>query len=152
MRFDGNDSITNTLSVSTNTGVTSHTDVNLHLVKAGINYRFGGPVAAAGVRPSLAYKAPIATAYDWTGLYVGGHAGWAGAERNFRATYFAVVGNVVTPPFTQNPSGFVGGGQVGFNRQAGNWVVGLEADLSAASLGATLRCRCRRVRPLHLQV
>ncbi|MET3840783.1 outer membrane beta-barrel protein [Bradyrhizobium sp. OAE829] len=136
MRFDGNDSITNTLSVSTNTGVTSHTDVNLHLVKAGINYRFGGPVLAAGVRPSLAYKAPIASAYDWTGLYIGGHAGWAAAGRDFRATYFAVAGNVVTPPFTQNPTGFVGGGQIGFNRQASNWVVGLEADLSAASLGA----------------
>ena len=110
MRFDGRDSITNTLSVSTNTGLASHTDVNLHLVKAGINYRFGVPVAATGVGPSLAYKAPVATAYDWTGLYVGWHAGWAGAERNFLATYFAVAGNVVTPPFKQNPNGFVGGG------------------------------------------
>ena len=137
MRFDGNDSITNTLSVTTSAGVASHTDVNLHLVKAGINYRFGGPVAAVGVRSSLTYKAPIATAYDWTGLYIGGHAGWGSAGRNFRATYFSVVGNVVTPPFTQNPSGFVGGGQIGFNRQAGNWVVGLEADVSGASLGAT---------------
>lgn len=136
MRFDGNDSITNTMSVSTNTGITSHTDVNLHFVKAGINYRFGGPVAAAGVRPLLAYKAPLATAYDWTGLYVGGHAGWTSAERNFLATYFAVLGNIYTPPFAQRSTGFAGGGQVGFNRQAGNWVVGLEADISGANLAA----------------
>ncbi|MBR1197179.1 porin family protein [Bradyrhizobium sp. AUGA SZCCT0240] len=103
--------------------------------KAGINYRFGGP--AAGVRPSLPHKAPAITAYDWTGLYVGGHTGWASAERNFHATSFAGIENIVMPPFAQKSNGFVGGGQVGFNRQAGNWVVGLEADVSGANLGAT---------------
>lgn len=135
LRFDGNDSITNALSVATVTGITSHTEVNLHLVKAGINYRFGGPIAAAGVRPANAYKTPVANAYDWTGLYVGGHTGWAGAERNF-LTIFGVVGNIFTPPFEQSPNGLVGGGQVGFNRQTRNWVFGLEVDVSGTDLGA----------------
>ncbi|MBR1152234.1 outer membrane protein [Bradyrhizobium sp. JYMT SZCCT0428] len=136
MRFDGNDSITNALSGATITGVKSYTDVNLHLVKAGINYRFGAPVAAAVTGSAAVYKAPIMTAYNWTGLYVGGHAGWVSTERNF-ATIMGVVGNVFTPPFQQKPSGFLGGGQVGFNRQAGNWVLGLEADASGTNIGAS---------------
>ncbi|MBR1213763.1 outer membrane beta-barrel protein [Bradyrhizobium sp. JYMT SZCCT0180] len=140
MRFDGNDSITNVHSLRALAGVTSHTEVNLHLVKAGINYRFGGPIAAPGIRPTLAYKAPVATVYDWTGLYVGGHAGSASAERNFLTIFdFDVFGfgrTVFSPPFTQKPTGFVGGGQVGFNRQAGSWVFGMEADASGTNLGA----------------
>ncbi|CAN7448312.1 outer membrane beta-barrel protein [Bradyrhizobium sp. LjRoot220] len=135
MRFDGNDSITNALSVASFSGIKSYTDVNLHFVKAGINYRFGVPVTVAGAGPSPVYKAPVATAYDWTGLYVGGHAGSASTERNF-ATTFGLDGNVFAPPFTQKPKGFVGGGQVGFNRQAGNWVFGLEADATGTNIGA----------------
>lgn len=129
MRFDANDSISNLFSVNTFGAATSRTDVNIHAVKAGINYRFGGPVLATGIRQQPVYKAaPAAAVYDWTGLYVGAHAGWAGVEREFQTTFRGGV--VFTPGFTQNASGFSGGGQVGFNRQAGNWIMGLEADIA----------------------
>ena len=135
MRFDGNDSITNPLSVNTSRGISVPHRREPSPVKAGINYGFGGPVVATGIRQQPVYKAaPAAAVYDWTGLYVGGHAGWAGAEREFQTTYRG--GGIFTPGFTQNASGFIGGGQVGFNRQAGNWIMGLEADIAGTGLRA----------------
>ena len=66
---------------------------------------------AADQRPPV--RSQLATIYDWTGFYAGGHVGvgW--------------VGN--------GDSGFLGGGQVGYNYQTGPWVIGAEADISAAS-------------------
>ncbi len=92
---------------------------------------------AADLGPRPAYKAmPIATVYDWTGLYIGAHAGWAGADRSFERTFVGngVVSLVVNPGFSQHPNGFAGGGQIGFNRQTGNWVWGLEAELTGTTL------------------
>ena len=59
-------------------------------------------------------RAQLATLYNWTGFYAGGHVGvgWVG----------------------DGDSGILGGGQVGYNfYQTGPWVLGAEADLSAAS-------------------
>lgn len=134
MRFGGNDSIINTLSRTTSGGLVARTDVDLHVVKAGVNFKFGGPVIAAEFGQRAVYKAtPAATVYNWTGLYIGGHSGWAGADRDFLSTRFA-TGAVLNPGFTQNPDGFIGGGQIGFNRQTANWVLGLEADVSGTGL------------------
>jgi outer membrane immunogenic protein len=65
---------------------------------------------AADQRPP---RSPIGIIYDWTGFYAGGHVGggWVG----------------------DGDGGFLGGGQVGFNYQISQWVLGVEADLSAAS-------------------
>jgi len=58
-------------------------------------------------------RSQLATIYDWTGFYAGGHVGggWV----------------------SDGDGGFLGGGQVGFNYQIRQWVLGVEADLSAAS-------------------
>lgn len=62
-------------------------------------------------RPPI--RSQLATIYDWTGFYAGGHVGvgWA----------------------NDNDSGIFAGGQVGFNYQVGHWVLGVEGDLSATS-------------------
>jgi outer membrane immunogenic protein len=136
LRFDGDDSISNTLSAATSFGLMARTDVDIHVVKAGINYRFGGASAAADLRQRPVYKAaPMVMAYNWTGLYIGGHLGWAGADRDFLTT-IGPTGNVFNPGFAQKSDGVIGGGQIGFNRQTGNWVLGLEADISGTNLGA----------------
>jgi outer membrane immunogenic protein len=67
--------------------------------------------ADAGRPPS--YRAPIPYVYDWTGFYVGGHVGFLD---------------------TDSKSGFLGGGQAGFNYQVGQWVFGVEGDISATSI------------------
>jgi len=72
----------------------------------------------------MVVKAPLlppAPAYNWTGFYIGAHAGGAFDNDQFN---FQPAGT-----FTNNTaSSFLGGGQVGYNYQISNWVVGLEGD------------------------
>ena len=75
-----------------------------------------GPVAAPVYMPP---------AFTWTGFYVGANAGYGWG--NVNANGFAVTN-------TGDLDGFVGGGQVGYNYQMGQFVLGLEADLQAADL------------------
>jgi outer membrane immunogenic protein len=67
-----------------------------------------------------------AAAFSWTGLYLGGHAGYGWGD-------FATV---PTDAYDgQKPDGWVGGGQAGFNYQFDNrLVLGIEADVSFGSL------------------
>jgi opacity protein-like surface antigen len=93
------------------------TSASTHVVKAGINYRFGGPWQSGSAAPSgsagtAIYKASPA-AYSWTGCYAGLHAG-GGLQYN---------------TFTQvNTGGAVAGGQLGCNYQIHELVLGVEAE------------------------
>ena len=84
--------------------------------------------ASAADLPSR--KGPVAApvyvpAFTWTGFYVGANAGYGWG--NVNANGFANIGDV---------DGFIGGGQVGYNYQMGQFVVGLEADLQGADLSS----------------
>jgi outer membrane immunogenic protein len=76
--------------------------------------------------------APAAPAYDWTGFYVGAHAGWGWGSGDTSQTYLPSPQLVGLPPISYNsdPNGFLAGGQIGFNRQTGIWVLGVEGDIS----------------------
>src|SRR5262245_36801943 len=66
----------------------------------------------------LPVKAPIvapATAYNWTGVYGGVHAGYGGGMKDWSGINFPAHGGLA-------------GVQVGINQQIGNWVVGVEAE------------------------
>jgi outer membrane immunogenic protein len=75
--------------------------------------------AADAARPP-AYRAPPPPLfYNWTGLYVGAHVGGGWADLG--------VGDT--------GSGFIGGGQVGYNYQISpQWVVGLEVEVSGSGI------------------
>lgn len=115
-----------------------------------------GPASAA----DMAVKAkpmPVAEVWNWTGFYVGLNAGsaWSDNSRNY-STPFTTPGNVfancaspagfaplvIAPganPFDISSgcggsNSFIGGGQIGYNWQAGTWVFGLEADGAWQSL------------------
>jgi len=108
-----------------------------------------GVFAAASVTPALAadlsrpvYKAPPPIAapvplYSWSGFYIGGNAGagWSGHD----GETFSVPG--VVAPFSfgsGHKTGFVGGGQIGYNWQfAPNWLIGIEGDISAADINSS---------------
>jgi outer membrane immunogenic protein len=92
-----------------------------------------GPAVAADM-PARApvYKAAPAAVmiHNWTGFYIGGHAGWAWIDE---------TSVLVSDPFAAFPPGFTGdtsrdgliaGGQIGFDWQSGNWVFGIEGDWS----------------------
>jgi outer membrane immunogenic protein len=79
--------------------------------------------------------APVASVIGWGGFYVGANAGgvWAHSEITDVNPYAAAAlpGTVTSI----NTSGFLAGGQAGYNWQASNYVFGLEADGGFMDLG-----------------
>lgn len=81
---------------------------------------------------------PAAAAYNWAGLYVGGHLGYGRATARITDIdcYCIVAGAGAFAgfkfPFSYN--GWVGGAQLGHNWQAGRWVYGVELDISFSGM------------------
>src|ERR1700676_4631297 len=98
---------------------------------------FGVGAASAADLGSRSYytKAPaIANAlYNWSGFYVGGHVGGSSTNQNWtnvaNTTAFGDLGP--GQGFRQRGTGAFGGGQMGYNWQASNYVFGLEGTASA---------------------
>ncbi len=74
--------------------------------------------------------APVLFYYNWTGFYVGGNLGGAWASGTLTDSFTGVS-------FSDSKSGFIGGGQVGFNYQINSFVIGAEWDLDGSSLSAS---------------
>jgi outer membrane immunogenic protein len=76
----------------------------------------------------LPMKAPVAVSpmYDWSGFYVGAYGGGGFGNHNLNNA----LGPVGFANFTINydSTGGIGGGEIGYNVQSGNIVVGVEAD------------------------
>jgi outer membrane immunogenic protein len=102
-------------------------------------------VAASGF--AFAQAPPPTPIYNWTGFYVGGNIGvsFGRANTDFNVapvtatfTIGTSSGIFSTPGFAGSheitePSGFIGGGQIGYNWQFSPiWVAGLEADIQGA--------------------
>jgi outer membrane immunogenic protein len=92
----------------------------------------GGTAMAADMRPAPAQvytKAPMmAPAFSWSGFYIGGNIGGAWSHGDVTDALFGLDfsnGN--------NNGVFIGGGQVGFNYQFSNFVIGAEADFDWAA-------------------
>ncbi|HXW31294.1 MAG TPA: outer membrane beta-barrel protein [Xanthobacteraceae bacterium] len=115
-----------------------------------------GPAFAA----DMPLKAPPPPAvFSWDGCYVGGNMGWVGDRPSTTlsptGTYLTPAGALappnangtgalagdlasVTDSLRTTGSGFAGGGQVGCNKQVGQWVFGIEGDIDGTSLRDTL--------------
>jgi outer membrane immunogenic protein len=99
------------------------------------------PAAAADLPVSPLPYRPVASIFTWTGIYLGAHVGGAWVRKDETAVPFTLTGVTVAPaPVSLNLSGFLAGGQVGANFQAGIWVVGVEAQASWASLTGSAGC------------
>ncbi len=97
------------------------------------------PAMAADLAPTYKAPAPAPAAFwSWTGLYIGANVGWAGSSGDSVTntgtdTSIGGLGTALALGFIPasvgtNHSGFIGGGQVGYNWQTANWVWGIEAD------------------------
>jgi outer membrane immunogenic protein len=76
--------------------------------------------------------------WSWTGFYIGAHVGAGFGETESTITTAAPV---VSLPFSQNSrSGFLGGGQIGYNWQAGWAVFGVQADIAGMNVKGTTPC------------
>jgi outer membrane immunogenic protein len=81
------------------------------------------PALAADLPARMVTKAPAyVQVYNWTGFYIGAHAGYGWADSDLFAS--------------GNQDGFLVGAQIGYNWQApgSNWVFGLELDSAWANI------------------
>jgi outer membrane immunogenic protein len=91
-----------------------------------------GSVFAADLsRPSSLYGAPTD---PWTGIYIGGNAGYDWSSYAMALSTFG--GPVPTSP-TLSARGFVGGGQVGANKTFGSFLLGVEVDGNVGQVGTS---------------
>jgi outer membrane immunogenic protein len=101
---------------------------------------FGGPepLPSGKEMKQVAPAPPPECDFTWTGFYFGGNAGygWGHAETEFDplpdpVTFFDLEPTSLEP----DPSGFIGGGQIGFNWQWNKWLVlGIETDFQGTDI------------------
>jgi outer membrane immunogenic protein len=85
------------------------------------------PARAPVYTKAPAYVEPI---YDWTGFYIGGNLGYSWGRSSDTTAITNPAGTVLFSGADRtNLNGIVGGGQIGYNWQMQNWLVGLEADI-----------------------
>ncbi len=82
---------------------------------------------------------PMVAVYNWTGFYVGAHAGYAWGSSESVAiggSNIVLISQPTTVPRAVgiSPKGFLGGAQIGYNAQFNRMVVGIEADFSGANI------------------
>ena len=118
---------------------------NLLAAGAALAALIGTPALAA----DMALKAPPPPpppVFSWTGFYVGGNAGAEWTRSNFTSFLDPTGGFFTTASYafinsigngSAHRTGFIGGGQAGYNWQTGNIVIGLEGDIDWLSASAT---------------
>jgi len=118
---------------------------------------FGADLPARGMYT----KAPAVMAVEnWTGFYVGVNAGALWTNHDFSTventgTHSSIPANLAlisaAGTGSSNKTGFIGGGQIGYNWQApaSAWVFGLEADISGVASDST-RTGAGTLSPLNI--
>jgi outer membrane immunogenic protein len=91
-------------------------------------------VASAADLPSRRAPAPMVAAvpvFTWTGFYVGVNAGygWNSGDSQYVDPAFGYTSS------GNDDGGFIGGAQIGYNYQIGQFVVGVETDIQYANTG-----------------
>lgn len=89
---------------------------------------FVGAAHAADVGAQPPYPAPVPAPYNWTGAYAGLNIGGGYASVSATDSFAGASGTG-----SETLTGFVGGGQLGFNWQAGPAVIGLEGDFQGST-------------------
>ena len=97
---------------------------------------------AAGAADIPAVKAPepVPNVWSWNGFYGGLNAGFASAQSDTTVTFLnTVTGAPLLPPAgsvtssATSQSGWIGGGQIGYNFTTNNWLYGVEGDFQWAN-------------------
>jgi outer membrane immunogenic protein len=78
--------------------------------------------------------------FTWTGFYIGANAGgvWSSGSHVSTTAFFngfpVLTTDFPNTNFGSSQSGFIGGGQAGYNWQTGSFVLGVETDFDGTSL------------------
>jgi outer membrane immunogenic protein len=91
----------------------------IHVVKVGVNYRFGG----LQIDPTFA-PVPAAPGYNWSGAYVGAEGGYGFGHKAWPDVFNAGGSGLAN----YNMKGWLAGGTIGANAQAGVFVFGVEGE------------------------
>ena len=120
----------------------------LVLATAGVVALIGSAFAAdIAVRAPAPLPPPPAPLYNWTGFYAGLNAGFHWGRNCVHTTttnvftspglglegFASAQASLGTGATCPDDNGFIGGGQIGYNWQLTNWVLGFETDLQGAS-------------------
>lgn len=83
------------------------------------------------VRGPAPAPAPVFTAINWSGFYVGLNAGYTWGKADLGVTHLPTQAGFNADPYgvALDNNGFIGGAQIGYNFQSGSLVYGVEADL-----------------------
>jgi outer membrane immunogenic protein len=120
---------------------------------------------AADIAPIYKAAGPMAAVpFSWTGFYIGANVGGASSRNNADSDFgplfppFAIL-PPLAPIFTIVPgqldtlsgggrrSGVIGGGQIGYNWQVNQFVLGVEADAVGTGLGSSTASASRTFGP-----
>ena len=83
---------------------------------------------------------PPSSSFTWTGFYFGANIGHGSVDGDTAVNPLpsaATFVNLLPQTLNLDPSGVLGGGQIGYNWQHGHFVVGVEADIDATDVEAT---------------
>ena len=98
-------------------------------------------LAVPAMAADLPVKAPppvMAPLPTWTGFYLGLNGGYSWGNSRREVNFVTATGGIVTGGGTitgsgQDLEGGLVGGQIGYNWQTANWVLGIETDLQWAA-------------------
>jgi outer membrane immunogenic protein len=114
-----------------------------HVLSVGAAMLLALGLADTSAAADLPVKAPPRVApepvFSWTGFYIGAHAGWGWGDTD---STILEADNNFFPQGTINRNTFDGllaGGQVGFNYQMGQWVIGVEGQFSWTDIDGSNR-------------
>ena len=96
------------------------------------------PVTAAPA--NSAPMPPPSSSFTWTGFYVGVNVGHGSSDGDTFVNPLptaAIFVNLAPQTLNLDPSGSLGGGQIGYNHQFGHFVLGVEADIDGAGIQET---------------
>lgn len=93
----------------------------------------GAAAVLALAVPGAALAGP---AYNWSGAYFGGQAGygWSSTTSGPTTAFDDPEDAFVEGAFSYSGTGFIGGAEAGYNWQSGPLVIGLVGDVSAANI------------------
>ena len=89
-----------------------------------------GQVATAADMPIKAPRMPVAIAYNWSGFYLGGNAGYGWGRSSWTDDPTLTGAGLGS----HGLNGALLGGTIGANLQVAAWLVGIEADMAWASM------------------
>jgi outer membrane immunogenic protein len=111
---------------------------NISVARLGVNYLFNSAPGLDVVSPAnLPTKAPhVALPSSWAGFYIGANAGWGWSRHTASEIPFGPdpTADIFPQSLGVGLNGGVFGGQIGYNWQIQNWVVGVEGDFDGASI------------------